>query len=167
MTLEQKERLDSLLSALESVENGIPCGASQEVKDAIVREVQAALYEDKWRVCAICDEFAPSVKLANRPRTHVLVLPRDLPAHALGGTLHVPQGKEYHADLLAQYNVADQFDDEGDKARLRPLVLSPRGVVCADEATAPASKPYHLKNAPVEARPHLCVCSSCWTSLKS
>jgi len=167
VTLADKERLDSLLAALESIDNGIPSGASQEVKNAIVREVQAALYADKWRVCAVCDELAPSVRLANRPRTHVLILPQELPNHALAGTLHVPQGKKYHEDLLAQYNVTDQFDDEGDKALLRPLALSPRGIVCADEATEPSATPYRLKKAPAEARPHLCVCSSCWTSLKS
>ena len=48
---EEKAFLD-YLKTLDSLDNPVPPGAAADVRSAILRETNAALYNDKWNVCA-------------------------------------------------------------------------------------------------------------------
>ena len=64
----------------------------------------------------------------------------------------------YPEELLAQNNVAGLFSDTTERALVKPLLLSPRGIVTDGAADAEEEHAARSKR--------LNVCTSCFTSLK-
>jgi len=144
------------LQELISSTTGIPAPPSEEVIQEIIQEAQRALYEDQWQTCAVCDEEKPSVPLPGEDKLFRKLLPSELPSRAyivlLPGADH-----GYPEELLAQCHVAGLFSDTTERALVKPLLLSPRGIVTDGAANA-------LEHAARSNR--LNVCTSCFTSLK-
>ena len=63
-----------------------------------------------------------------------------------------------HGYPLAQYNVAGLFSDPTERALVKPLLLSPRGIVT--DGAANAQEEHAARSN------RLNVCTSCFTSLK-
>ena len=109
------------------------------------------------KTCAVCDEEKPSVPLPGEDKLFRKLLPSELPSRAyivlLPGADH-----GYPEELLAQYNVAGLFSDTTERALVKPLLLSPRGIVT--DGAANAQEEHAARSN------RLNVCTSCFTSLK-
>jgi hypothetical protein len=87
------------------------------------------------KTCAVCDEEKPSVPLPGEDKLFRKLLPSELPSRAYI-VLLLGADHGYPEELLAQYNVAGLFSDTTERALVKPLLLSPRGIVTDGAANA-------------------------------
>ena len=106
------------------------------------------------KTCAVCDEEKPSVPLPGEDKLFRKLLPSELPSRAY--IVLLPSAD--HGYALAQYNVAGLFSDPTERALVKPLLLSPRGIVT--DGAANAQEEHAARSN------RLNVCTSCFTSLK-
>ena len=108
------------------------------------------------KTCAVCDEEKPSVPLPGEDKLFRKLLPSELPSRAyivlLPGADH-----GYPEELLAQNNVAGLFSDTTERALVKPLLLSPRGIV----TDGPPTPKKNIQLVQTDS-----MCTSCFTSLK-
>ena len=142
----------ALLEELADVASGIPGAPSEAVLRDIIAEAQQALHEDNWKTCAVCDEEKPSIPLPGQGTPFHMLLPSELPPRA--NTVLQPEANHTYSDeLLGQYNVANMFSRPADQAILKPLLLSPRGLVAMEPGSPEVMR--------------LSVCESCHDSLRT
>ena len=81
------------------------------------------------KTCAVCDEEKPSVPLPGEDKLFRKLLPSSRAYIVL-----LPSAD--HGYPLAQNNVAGLFSDPTERALVKPLLLSPRGIVTDGAANA-------------------------------